>query len=116
MVDRGTVDRGTAIARLKKAHVERLLADYDADPMGALTVSLRIVLDRSDANWTELLDAAPIDADRRRRLVAADERALDQLAAELNERRGLDGPRSSMPGSRPEAGGGSSLSIGTPPQ
>ena len=84
--------------------------------MGALTVALRIVLDRPDAGWTELLEAAPIDADRRRRLVVADERALDQLAAELNERRDLDAPRSSRPGSRPEAGGGSSLSIGTPPQ
>ena len=114
MVDRGTVDRGTAIVRLKKAHVERLLADYDADPTGALMVALRIVLDRPDAGWTELLDAAPIDADRRRCLVAADERALDQLTAELNERRDLDAPRSSTPESRPEVGGGSAPPTGTP--
>ncbi len=91
VVDRGAVDRGAAIARLKKAQVERLLADYDADPIGALTVALRVALDRADATWTELLDAAPIDDERRRRLIAADERVLDQLAAELNERRGLVG-------------------------
>ena len=100
---------------MKKVHAEHLLADYDADPIGALTVALRIALDRADANWTELLDAAPIDAGRRRRLVVAEVSALDQLAVELNERRGLDDPRSSMPGSRQEADGGSSRPTGTPP-
>ena len=85
MVDRGTV----AIARLKKIHVERLLADYDADPVGALTVALRIALDLPGASWEQLVAAAPIDADRRTRLMESDEPSLDTLAAELNERRGF---------------------------
>jgi hypothetical protein len=74
---------------LKKVHVERLLADYDADPMAALTAALRIILEMSDASWSTLLAAAPIDSDRRRLLLAADEKALDRLAAELNERRSI---------------------------
>jgi hypothetical protein len=36
--------------------------------------------------------AAPIDADQRERLLATDERSLDHLARELNERRALDDP------------------------
>jgi hypothetical protein len=79
----------TAIARLKKTHVEQLLADYDTDPVAALSVALRIVLDMPDAEWAALLAATPLDATRRRLLIASDESSLDQLAAELNERRDL---------------------------
>jgi hypothetical protein len=108
LVDGGTTDRGTnAIARLTKINAERLLADYDGNPLAALTAALRIALDRPDATWTQLLAAAPIDASRRQRLHDADESSLDQLAAELNERRCLDEHRSHMPASHPEADGGS---------
>jgi hypothetical protein len=113
MVDRGAVDRGTTIARLKKTHVERLLAEYDADPIAALTTALGIALDRLGADWPALLHAAPIDADRRQRLLAGTEADLDALAAELNEYRSLDEPRSNMPASRREAGGGSAPPTGT---
>lgn len=75
----------TIIVRLKKRHVERLLASYDADPVGALTAALRVALDLPDASWPALLAAAPIDAARRQRLLSADESALDQLVTELNE-------------------------------
>ena len=85
------VDRGTVIAALRKTDVERLLTDYDADPIGALTTALRRVLQMGDATWTELLAAAPLDAGRRRLLLSGDEASLDRLAAELNERRSLDG-------------------------
>jgi hypothetical protein len=81
--------RGTAISRLKKVDVERLLGAYDADPIAALTVALRIILGMPDADWSTLVAAAPLDADRRQRLLSADEASLDELAAELNERRGL---------------------------
>jgi hypothetical protein len=74
---------------LKKVEAERLLADYDADPIAALATALRIVLDMPDATWPALVAAAPIDADQRRRLVVADIGSLDQLATELNEHRGL---------------------------
>lgn len=90
MGDGGTADRGTnTIARLKKTHAERLLADYDGDPVAALTTALRIVVDMPEATWAQLLAAAPIDDGRRQRLHSADQASLDQLAAELNERRFL---------------------------
>jgi hypothetical protein len=66
------------------------LADYDSDPIAALTVALQIVLDMPGAEWTALMAVAPIDAGQRRRLLAADERSLDQLARDLNERRTLN--------------------------
>lgn len=110
MVHRGTVDRGTAIARLKKVHVERLLADYDTDPIAALTAALRIVLDMPEAGWGALLDATTIDAERRQHLLSADEASLDRLAAELNERRGFDAPRANTPAFHPGADDGSGRS------
>lgn len=83
-------DRGTnAIARLKKAQVERLLGDYDADPVAALSAALRVVLDMPDDDWLALLAAAPLDAARRQQMLDGDASSLDQLAAELNERRDL---------------------------
>jgi hypothetical protein len=42
-----------------------------------------------DATWAELLAAAPLDEIRRQSLMSSDEASLDQLAAELNERRSL---------------------------
>jgi len=79
----------TTIARLKKTQVERLLTDYDADPVAALSAALRIVLAAPDAEWADLLAAAPLDDTRRQLLIDGDEASLDQLAAELNERRDL---------------------------
>ena len=78
-----------AIARLKKTDAEQLLADYDTDPVAALSAALRIVLDMPGAKWAALLAATPLDATRRRLLIESDESSLDQLAAELNERRDL---------------------------
>jgi hypothetical protein len=75
----------TIIVRLKKRHVERLLAGYDADPIAALSAALRVALDMPDAAWPALLAAAPIDDARRQLLLSADEATLDQLATELNE-------------------------------
>ena len=83
---------GTLTRRLRKAEVERLLADYDADPTGALTAALRTTLAMPGATWDELLAVAPMEPERRRRLLDRDVVALDRLAAELNERRSLDGP------------------------
>jgi hypothetical protein len=84
------VDGGTdAIRRLTKREVERLLATYDADPIAALSVALRIVLDMAGADWQSLVTAAPFAAGRRGLLLAGHETTLDDLAKELNERRGL---------------------------
>ena len=78
--------------RLTKRDVERLLAGYDADPVGALTDALRVVTGAGDAEWDELVELATDDARRRAALAARDVAALDSLAAELNELRALERP------------------------
>ena len=70
-----------------------MLAAYDTDPIAALTAALRIVLDMPDGGWAALVAAAPIDEDRRGRLLSHDVSSLDQLTAELNEFRSLDTSR-----------------------
>lgn len=75
------------MSRLKKADVEQLMADYDADPVGALTGALRVALDEPDLEWTALVKAAGFSCARRIRLQGNDPAALDELAAELNELR-----------------------------
>ena len=77
------------MARLTKRDVEALLASYDLDPVGALTVALRRVLEHSDASWPDLLASAGFTDTRRAALLVGEERALDSLAAELNELRSL---------------------------
>ena len=77
------------MARLTKRAVERLLAEYEGDPVGALTRALQVALE-SDASWPELIEAATKDVARRRQLLALDVGALDGLVRELNELRGLD--------------------------
>jgi hypothetical protein len=81
----GTID----IAILKKVDVEQLLDAYDADPVGALTAALRLVLDRPHDSWAELIAIAPLDGDRRAALDALAPSALDGLLRELNELRTL---------------------------
>ena len=75
------------MTRLGKAHVESLLADFDADPVGALTRALRITLDAPSLGWEALLALAAISVERRDRLQRGDPFALDELASELNEMR-----------------------------
>ena len=77
------------MTRLKKAHVEALLRDYDADPIGALTTALRVVLDEPSGEWKSLLAAAKLSDARRERLQSGQQGALDELASELNEAREL---------------------------
>lgn len=77
------------MTRLKKSHVEALLRNYDSDPIGALTEALRVALDKPGADWAALLSAAALPTERRNRLQAGEQLALDELAAELNEARSL---------------------------
>jgi hypothetical protein len=86
-------DGGTLTVRLKKADVERLLNDYDADPVAALTAALRTTLAMPDGTWESLLWAAPIPREQRKQLLNGELASLDRLAAELNERRCLDDRR-----------------------
>lgn len=75
---------------LAKRDVERLLAEFDNDAVGALRDALAIVLDLPGASFESLLDASSLEPSRRERLRARDAAALDELAAELNERRTID--------------------------
>jgi hypothetical protein len=77
---------------LTKRDVEALLSRYDADPVAALTVALRIVLGRPGDGFEALVTAAPLDDRRRRSLLERDVRALDELAQNLNESRMLTPP------------------------
>jgi hypothetical protein len=79
--------------RLSKRDVERLLATYDADPVGALQTALRRLFDRPNATFEELIktlaDAGRLSVERWRALEGRDVDSLDSLAAELNETRML---------------------------
>lgn len=78
------------MSRLSKFDVEHLLADYDADPIGALSRALTKVLDAAPGTaWAELVAAAPLDADVRAGLSAGDVAVLDELVRLLNELREL---------------------------
>ncbi len=77
------------MTRLKKAHVEALLRDFDGQPIPALTTALRVVLDEPNAAWQTLVSASGLPIERRQRLLAGEQAALDALVSELNENRGL---------------------------
>ncbi len=74
---------------MTKRNVEALLQDYDTTPVEALSGALRIVLGRPGAAWPELIAAAQFPDTRTAALLLGEERALDALASELNELRGL---------------------------
>jgi hypothetical protein len=77
------------VRALAKRHVEALLANYDDDPVGALTVALRTLFGVPHAAFDELVTMAGFDQVRRGALLAHDPAALDALAGELNEVRTL---------------------------
>ena len=66
-----------------------MLAGYDDDSVAALTIALRTVLDQPAATWPELVAGAGFTDTRAAALLLGEERALDDLAAELNELRTL---------------------------
>jgi hypothetical protein len=69
--------------RLGKADVERLLDEFDHDPVAALTAALRIITGRPHASWETLLAMLP----ERNGLERLNVGSLDRLAAEMNETR-----------------------------
>jgi hypothetical protein len=75
--------------RLRKADVERMMAAYDDDPVGALTTALQLTLGLPGEHWTALVKAAGFTCARRIRLQARETEALDELLRELNEMRVL---------------------------
>jgi hypothetical protein len=81
------------VTELKKRDVERLMTDYDTDPVGALTAALQVTLDRPDLEWTALVKLAGFGCARRIRLQARETAALDELLVELNEARSVRSER-----------------------
>lgn len=74
---------------LKKADVEAMMNRVDHDPVGALTVALRIVLGRPNCEFEPLVALSPVDSEWRGALVACHAAALDRLVHQLNEVRGF---------------------------
>lgn len=72
---------------LAKRDVEALMNDYDTDPRSALESALRIVSGRPHASFETLVDFLALP----RPLLDGDVAAMDALARELNEARGLPG-------------------------
>ncbi len=68
---------------LSKAEVERLMNDFDADPVAALTHALRVVTGRDHSSWETLVRLLADSAS----LAKNEMRSLDRLAAEMNETR-----------------------------
>ena len=79
------IDASRLARPLTKRDVENLLTDFDPHPIETLTASLRVVLGRPSATWEHLVMYLP--PDRREALERGDEKALDLLAAEMNETR-----------------------------
>lgn len=75
--------------RLSKLDVELLLATYDDDPIEALSRALSILVGREGLGFDQLLVEAGLSEARTAMLMAREQGALDELLAELNERRTL---------------------------
>ena len=76
-----------AARSLTKRDVEALMNDYDTDPRSALQRVLRIVSGRPHASFETLVGLLGLDQE----LLEGDMAAMDALARELNETRGLSG-------------------------
>lgn len=75
---------------LGKSDVETLITMYDIEPISALTSTLRIILARPHANFTELVAALPVSHATKMALRERDTSTLDELMKVLNEARGRD--------------------------
>lgn len=75
--------------RLTKRDVESMLETYDDDPVGALSRALVLLVGRDGLGFEQLVVEAGLSEARTALLMAREQRALDELLAELNERRTL---------------------------
>ena len=75
--------------RLTKLDVELMLATYADDPVEALSRALSILVGREGLGFDQLLVEAGLSEARTAMLMAREQRSLDELLAELNERRTL---------------------------
>ncbi len=80
---------GRRLRRLRKAHVERLLGDFDRDPIAALSTALTWVLQIDNPGWAVLIVLCNFSPTRADALLRGDQAALDGLLRDLNELREL---------------------------
>lgn len=72
---------------LSKRDVERMLDEYDSDPLAALLTAMRIVIGRPFATWQTAALECGASANKQQQLLNFDLGAFDDLARELNETR-----------------------------
>jgi hypothetical protein len=77
------------MSSLTKRDVEALLRDYDADPVAALLSALSKVWRVSELTWNDAVDQLQVDEVTRAKLRGQSVDALDDLAKQLVENRGL---------------------------
>jgi hypothetical protein len=74
---------------LSKRDIEVLLDEYDNDPVGAVSVALRKLIDDHDAPWHVLVAGVPESVASRSLLEDHDISALDAVVKHLVENRRL---------------------------
>ena len=77
------------MSSITKRDVEALLRDYDSDPVAALLSALSKVWLVSEFTWNDAVDRLQVDEDTRAKLRSCSVDALDDLAKQLVENRGL---------------------------
>jgi hypothetical protein len=77
------------MSSLTKRDVEALLRDYDSDPVAALLSALTKVWLVSEFTWNDAVDRLQVDEETRAKLRGCSVDALDDLAKQLVENRGL---------------------------
>ena len=77
------------MSSLSKRDVEALLRDYDSDPVATLLSALSKVWLASELTWNGAVDRLQVDEETRAKLRSRSVDALDDLAKQLVENRGL---------------------------
>lgn len=74
---------------LTKRDVEALLRDYDSDPLAALLTALTKMWNVSELSWDDAVTRLPMSDEDKSHLRQRSLNALDELAKQLVENRGL---------------------------
>jgi hypothetical protein len=74
---------------LTKRDVEALLRDYDSDPLAALLTALTKMWNVSELSWDDAVTRLPMSDEDKSHLRQHSLNALDELAKQLVENRGL---------------------------
>ena len=78
-----------AMRKLSKRDVEALLGEYDHNPVGALHAALRVLIPDCPSNWQQTVELLSVSDEMKNNLRNQKIEALDSLAKQLVETRGL---------------------------